>query len=297
MPVLETATTPIRSLRYHLHRSGPSDGKPIFLLHGLMDTGASFAPLAAQLSDDWHLIAPDWRGHGATDAAPQGYWFPDYVADLEALIEAYTKADEPVTLIGHSMGGQVASLYAGLRPARVTQLICLDSLNVPATPPSDMPKRYRQWLDAQASPPQPRTYRDKTQLAERIRRRYPELSAAQINSLTRAWSRPTDDGRIRLVTDPLHQVPFPLGFHPEEAMAIWRQVTAQTLFLDAENSQSARWIDAHTMAQRRACFQQGTQQTVAGCGHMLHLEKPGAVADRVITFLSDWHDSRSRTGL
>lgn len=287
MTTLEQTTVTVRNLGYNLHTRGPDDGHPVFLLHGLMDTGASFEPLCQHLPGNLRLIAPDWRGHGDSDPAPQGYWFPDYVADLEALITHHAGHQAPVTLVGHSMGGQVASLFAGLRPERVTRLICLDSLNVPETPPSDIPRRYRGWLDAQSEPPAARTYDDVDALAERIRRRYPELPETQIARLANAWSKPTTDGRIRLATDPMHHVPFPIGFRPDEAMAMWREVTAPVLCLDAADSPAARWIDADEMARRRASFPIVEHDLIPDCGHMLHLEKPAAVAERIAAFLGD----------
>lgn len=287
MPVLTPITRTVRSLGYNLHVGGPEHGPIVFLLHGLMDTGASFDPLARHLPSDWRLIAPDWRGHGASDNAPQGYWFPEYVADLETMIAQLADPADTVTLIGHSMGGQVASLFAGLRPARVSRLVCLDSLNVPATPVTDIPRRYRSWLDAQSTPPAPRTYDDLDSLAARIRQRYPELQESHIAQLAQAWSRPTDNGRLRLATDPRHRVPFPGGFHPEDAMAVWREVTAPVLCLDAGESQATRWIDSETMARRRACFQQVEHAVIPDCGHMLHLEKPAAVAEKITAFVTD----------
>lgn len=285
MAALTSTTCVVRSLRYHVHIGGPENGRLVFLLHGLMDTGASFAPLGQHLPADWRLIAPDWRGHGDSDPAPQGYWFPDYVADLEALIQHYAGSQGQATLVGHSMGGQVASLLAGLRPTRISHLICLDSLNVPATPARDIPRRYRAWLDAQSRPPAPRSYDNIESLATRIRHRYPELLEAHITRLAQAWSKPDDHGRVRLATDPLHQVPFPGGFDPEEAMAVWRNVTASVLCLDASDSQARRWISAATLAQRRASFPHVKHAVIPDCGHMLHLEKPTAVAEHISKFV------------
>lgn len=262
-----------------------ADGPLVFLLHGLLDTGASFAPVAEHLSPKARLLAPDWRGHGDSDRAPDGYWFPDYVADLDALIDSLA-GSEPIALVGHSMGGQIASLYAGLRPDRVSHLICLDSLNVPATASETMPRRYRDWLAAQSRPPAPRRYPDLGALAGRIHARYPELTEAQVRQLAEDWSRPDDHGGIRLASDPLHRVPFPVAFHPEDYMAVWRQVTAPVLCLDGGRSPASRWINAAEMQRRRDCFRDVTHDLLPDCGHMLHLEQPAGVAARITQFLS-----------
>lgn len=166
----------IRGLDYCIRTAGSSDTPAVILLHGLFDTGASFAPLITSLrqrsAQNLYCIAPDWRGHGDSARAPQGYWFPDYLADLDSLITTLAPA-RPVALVGHSMGGQVASLYAGARPERVSCLITLDSLNVPDAPPERTPQRYRDWLDGLQREPSPRTYADVATVAARIGRRLP----------------------------------------------------------------------------------------------------------------------------
>ncbi|MDN5939824.1 MAG: alpha/beta hydrolase [Salinisphaera sp.] len=273
----------VRGLRYHIHVGGPSSGQPLFLLHGLMDTGASFAPLAEHLPG-WRLIAPDWRGHGHSERAPQGYWFPDYVADLDLLVAHYT-GDGKAILVGHSMGGQVAALYAGLRSERISRLVLLDSLNLPATPAEDIPRRYRAWLDAQQQRPRPRSYANREQLAGRIRKRYPELAAEQTQKLARAWSQPGADGQVQLVSDPLHRVPFPMGFHPAEAMAVWRRIQAPTLYLEGGDSPGRRWLSGDEMQRRRACFADLQHAILPGCGHMLHLEQPTRVGEHIAAFV------------
>lgn len=280
----EQAFTSVRGLS-HCVRHWPRDGgPPVFLLHGLLDTGASFAPMADTLRQSADLVAPDWRGHGDSERAPNGYWFPDYVADLEGLIDALV-GNQQVALVGHSMGGQIASLYAGLRPERVAHLICLDSLNVPATAPETMPRRYRDWLAAQSRPPAPRRYQGLDDLARRIHARYPELTAAQVRQLAEDWSRPDDHGGIRLASDPLHRVAFPVAFHPEDYMAVWQQVTAPVLCLDGGQSPASRWIDAAEMQRRRDCFRDVTHDLLPDCGHMLHLEQPATVAARIAQFI------------
>jgi pimeloyl-ACP methyl ester carboxylesterase len=117
---------PIRGLRYHLETWGSDElatpERPLLLLlHGWMDVGASFQfmvdALAAHEGPKRWIVAPDWRGFGRS--SPGGsdcYWFPDYLGDLDALIDALSPA-QPIDLVGHSMGGNVVMSYAGVRPA------------------------------------------------------------------------------------------------------------------------------------------------------------------------------------
>ncbi|MCB1626025.1 MAG: alpha/beta fold hydrolase, partial [Pseudomonadales bacterium] len=94
----------IRGLRHRLVRWGPESPDPIVLLHGFMDCALTFQFLVDELPADWSLVAPDWRGFGGTDSTGVSYWFPDYLADLEELLDVLTP-DVPARVIGHSMGG------------------------------------------------------------------------------------------------------------------------------------------------------------------------------------------------
>ena len=106
----------VRGLRYHCRVWGESARSTMFLLHGWMDVSASFQFFVDALPDDWQVIAFDWRGYGETSwSGEDSYWFPDYYADLEALLARFSPA-APVNLVGHSMGGNVACIYAGARP-------------------------------------------------------------------------------------------------------------------------------------------------------------------------------------
>lgn len=288
----------LRDLTYAWRDSGPREAPTVVLLHGLLDNGASFAPLVEalnqRLAEPHRFIAPDWRGHGATAWAADGdYWFPQYLADLDALLTT-TVAKQPVTLIGHSMGGQVASLFAGTRPDRVTRLIALDSLNVPDSDPSKAPGRYQRWLDAQAQPPTPRVYDSTADIGRRIGHRYPELSHDQRDFLAQHWSELVDDGpRCRMRVDPWHRVAFPYGFRATEVMAIWRHVAAPVLCVDGGQSPAARFTPESIMAERRACFASLQRVVIEHCGHMLHLQAPTAVANAIGDFLESTERNRA----
>ncbi|MES1932575.1 alpha/beta hydrolase [Salinisphaera shabanensis T35B1] len=286
----------IRSVRlgeidYAVREAGNPNGQPLVLLHGLMDTGASFEPLVAAMQaiepDRYHYIAPDWRGHGATTAINDSYWFPNYLLDLERLLDTLVGRDEPVALIAHSMGGQVASLYAGTRPERISHLVTLDSLNVPDSSVAGVPDRYRRWLDAHALPPSEKVYDDLDTTASRIAKRYPELNDTITRNLAEQWTEIEDeDGRRRMRVDPWHRVPLPYAFRAAEAKALWREVSAHVLCIDGGDSPAKYFCGEAEMAERRACFADLRHIVVDGCGHMLHLQKPQTIADHICTFLS-----------
>jgi pimeloyl-ACP methyl ester carboxylesterase len=140
---------PIRQLRYHVRQWGtPSpDTPPLVLVHGWMDVAASFQFVVDALQHDHWVIAPDWRGFGLTETpATDNFWFPDYLADLDFLLDHYV-GDKPVHLVGHSMGGHIATLYAGVRPERVRRLINLEGFGMPASRSAQAPGRYAKWID------------------------------------------------------------------------------------------------------------------------------------------------------
>ena len=142
----------IHGLEYHVRTWGEPQHPRLFLLHGWMDVSASFQFLVDCFERDWYVIAPDWRGFGLTEWAREGYWFPDYYADLDALLDLY-QPDAPVNLVGHSMGGNIAGTYAGLRPERVARVVSLEGLGLARTSADAAPKRLAKWLDGLRDPP------------------------------------------------------------------------------------------------------------------------------------------------
>jgi len=112
----------LRGLDYRVHEWGDPQDPALIMLHGWGDCGASFQFTVDELQRDWYVVAPDWRGFGDSAHNDGAYWFPDYVADLDALLAALA-VPEPCRLVGHSMGGNVAALFAGAFPDRVSGLV------------------------------------------------------------------------------------------------------------------------------------------------------------------------------
>lgn len=276
----------IRGLRYHVRRWGPPDAPTVFLAHGWMDVSATFEPVAEALIPAVQVLAPDWRGFGLTQWSEQGYWFPDYVADLDRLVEHYA-AERPVGLIGHSMGAQIVSLYAGLRPQRVERLAILDGLFLADGDPSSLPLRFRNWLDAARQPLEAPSYASFEALAERVARRHPHLDEARCLFIARCWGAADEDGRVRLQSDPRHLVQMPRTYWQAESDAVWAQITAPTLFVDAGRSAFRNSLPREEVERRRALFRRHRAVTIEDAGHMLHFEAPQALAAVLADFLRD----------
>src|SRR5688572_2928109 len=165
----ESSFFDIRGLRYHVRRWPHPGARKLVLLHGWMDVSASFQFLVDELRGEWDVHAPDWRGYGLTEwSSADCYWFPDYIADLDYILKEI-HADEPVSLVGHSLGGNVAALYAGIRPSRIGRLVNLEGFGLPRTGPEQAPDRYARWLDELHEPPRLRPYASFTALEARLR--------------------------------------------------------------------------------------------------------------------------------
>jgi pimeloyl-ACP methyl ester carboxylesterase len=284
----------IRGLRYHLREWGPADAPPqrrLFMLHGWMDVSASFQFVVDALDADWHVVAPDWRGFGLSERAHGDcYWFPDYVADLEFIIDA-VQGGAAAHLIGHSMGGNVASLYAGVRPARVRTLVNLEGFGLHATHAEQAPGRFAQWLDELKAGGTLRDYASREEVAARLRRNNPRLTAARAAFLAEHWSEPDGQGRFRVAGDPAHRIVNPVLYRIDEAMACWRAIASPSLMVLAAETDALRHVardrdEAWAEVQRRLSVVPGAEHaTISDAGHMLHHDQPEAVARLIADFL------------
>ncbi|HJW02837.1 MAG TPA: alpha/beta hydrolase [Azospira sp.] len=290
----QVQTLEVRGRPLAVRRWGDPAAPRVFMLHGWMDVSASFQFVVDALAAAWHVIAPDWRGFGLSpgnDGNP--YWFPDYLADVDGLLDCFSP-EEPVNLVGHSMGGNVACLYAGIRPERVRRLVSLEGFGIAAGQAEAAPERYRRWLEQlRQPPPSMATYTNVAALAERLKRLNPRLTPARAGFLAEHLAWPcagpgeSGDARVTWAGDAWHKVVNPQVYRLEEAMACWRQVTAPTLWVRGGETEFLRHCNMGEAdyAARLATFTQGREVIVPNAGHMLHHDQPECVAALLEAFL------------
>jgi pimeloyl-ACP methyl ester carboxylesterase len=286
MKTSESQFLQIRELRYHVRR-WPRPGAPkMVLLHGWMDVSASFQFMVDALQRDWDVYAPDWRGYGLTEwGKGDCYWFADYIADLDFLLQDISAA--PVNLVGHSLGGNVAALYAGTRPERIAKLVNLEGFGLRATRPEQAPERYAKWLEELREPPQLRPYDGFAELADRLRKGNKRLSKERADFLARHWGQ-EKDGKVVLRADPAHKIVNATLYRYEEALACWKKVTAPVLWVEGEEWDTLKSYgpNAGQLIERRAAFPRLQHVSIPQSGHMLHHDQPEALARAIEAFLT-----------
>ena len=297
---------PIRGLRYHVMTWGEPalatpETPPLVLLHGWMDVGASFQfvvdaldALDAAGGPPRYVIAPDWRGFGLSETGgADAFWFPDYLGDLDALLGSpgLGLAHAPVVdLVGHSMGGNVAMMYAGIRPGRIRRLVNLEGFGLPATTPEQAPRRYAQWLDQLREPAALRDYDSLDAVAARLRKNNPRLRADFADWLAPHWARRNAAGRFEILGDPAHKRVNPVLYRKDETLACWAQVTAPVLWVEgADTDMTVFWGNRYPREDfeaRLAVVPRVTREVLSPCGHMLHHDQPAALAGLIAAHLA-----------
>jgi len=293
---------PLRGLDYHVRLWAPEHANPalapLVLLHGWMDVGASYQFVVDAFGADFiagrTLIAPDWRGFGRTrpQAPVDHFQFVDYLADLDRLLDHHAPG-RPVDLVGHSMGGNVAMLYAGARPARIRRLVNLEGFGLAQTPASAAPARHAQWLDElqalERGELELRPYDSLEGVAQRLQRTNRRLDAKKALWLAQHWAAADAQGRWHILGNAAHKVVSPQLFRVEEVLASYAAITAPTLAVEAADDSLAQWNKGrYTRSEWHARLGQVRDcrtRRVEDAGHMLHHDQPQAVARLIEDFL------------
>jgi pimeloyl-ACP methyl ester carboxylesterase len=286
---------PIRRLRYHVRLWGePRPGQvPLVMVHGWMDVAASYQFVVDAFEQDRFVIAPDWRGYGLTESPDaDNYWFPDYLADLDWLLDHYA-GGRPVDLVGHSMGGNIAMLYTGSRPERIRRLVNLEGFGMPASRPSQAPGRFAKWMDDlkayHRGEMDLKAYENVDGVARRLMKTNRRLSQDKADWLARHWARQDADGRWHVLGDAAHKIVNALLFRVDEVVELYKRIAGPVLWVEAsDDSLSQWWKGRFTLAEfheRLQAVPDLRKAVIDDAGHMLHHDQPAALARLIEPFL------------
>jgi pimeloyl-ACP methyl ester carboxylesterase len=249
------------------------------LLHGFQDAASSWDEVAPALAKiGMRTFAPDLRGFGDGVRVSAGgyYHFADYVFDVGDIIDAVSP-DDAIVLVGHSMGGTVASLYAGTFPERVALLALLEGLGPPETSDSLAPDRTRSWIEQVRKT---RSRRERAMSMEEAMRRlaaiHPKVPDWTIRRRAEQLTRADDafEGARVWKFDPLHRTTSPVAFGASRWKAHAARITAPTLVV----SGGALGFHPEDEGERIAAIPKVRVKTLEGAGHMMHWTQPEALS-------------------
>jgi pimeloyl-ACP methyl ester carboxylesterase len=290
----------LRGCRYHLLRWGaPSATQPpLVLAHGWMDVAASWQFMVDALSEaflqDRQIIAFDWRGYGLTESpTTDSYWFPDYLGDLDALLDVLSP-ERAIDLVGHSMGGNVVMMYAGVRPDRIRRLVNLEGFGMPAARAAQAPRRMAQWLDELRQHREGaidlKAYADAAAVADRLMKTNPRLPRDKAEWLARHWARPDAQGQWQILGDAAHKIVNPYLYRLDEVQEIFKQISAPVLAVEASDDSLGQWWKGkYTLDEYHQRLQNVPRhriERIEQASHMLHHDQPQALAALLQDFLA-----------
>jgi pimeloyl-ACP methyl ester carboxylesterase len=273
-------------LKHHVLEWNSAAGETVVLLHGFLDLSWSFARVAARLASRYHVVAPDFRGHGDSEWVGAGgyYYFPDYILDLTRLLPQLTR--ERVYIVGHSMGGTVATYYTGLFPDRVHKLALLEGIGPPGDDPALAPQRVLEHLRTMDNlrSRKPRTLPSLDVAVETLTHIYPRAEPVLLRELaqhaTRRAPEELEPG-LHWKYDPQHRTRSPMPFDERVFAAFIRRITCPVLLVDS----TERIASGMSNPARQALYTTATKRVLANSGHMMQLDQPDAVAELVMEFL------------
>jgi len=280
----------LNGLQHRLYTWGDPAAPKLFLIHGWLDSGAAFEFLCRELAPHYYCLAPDLRGMGHSQHSPSalGYFFYEYVADLYELFQQLA-AGETLRVLGHSMGGNILSLYAGTFPEQISHFINVEGFGIRNMPPQEGPGRLRQWVAGRSQQPFSH-YPSIEDFAQRLQKTHPRLPHDRALFLAERRTHKTAQG-YQLAADPRHKWVHPYLFQEANLIPFWQAIEAQCLLVLTEHglaseAENAAGITASTVEQRLRYFARAKRIVIPNCGHMIHYEEPKALADAILPFLA-----------
>lgn len=258
----------------------------VLLLHGYMDAGATWDFVTPHLTAaNFRVFAPDLRGFGDTDRIPAGgyYHFPDYIADVAELIDALS-LPTPLYLVGHSMGGVIATMFTGAFPAAVAKLALLEGSGPPGSTFDTVPDRMRTWIDNLRATRQrneaPRNTNSESHALRRLYMNHPLISHQVLKTRLPHLVKHLSDGTVEWKFDPLHKTTAPIPFYSASYVAFAERVACPVL---AIGGGPTGWR-AEDEAARLAAFKHLTEASIESAGHMMHWTEPAEVGRLIVNF-------------
>ncbi len=259
-------------LRLHYVDWGNEQAPPMLLVHGGRDHCRNWDWVAEAFRDDYHIIAPDLRGHGDSQWQFGGsYELVDYVYDIAQLL--HQRNHTPVTIIAHSLGGSVALMYSGLYPDTVAKLVSIEGMGPPPELieerfNSPIEKRLDAWVKdlRQISGRIPRRYRSLEDAYERMQTENPHLTEAQARHLTIHGSTQNEDGTYSWKFDNYVRSMAPVHMPQEDQLALYARINCPTLLFRGTES----WASDPATDGRVKRFQDARVANVENAGHWVH---------------------------
>jgi pimeloyl-ACP methyl ester carboxylesterase len=261
---------------------GNPDAPPLVLVHGGQDHCRNWDWVAQDLRRDYHIIAPDLRGHGDSAHSPSGdYHLTNYVYDLAQLIHQQKLA--PVRIIAHSLGGNIALRYTGLYPDTVQKLVAIEGLGPsPAMMRqrlgSTVGERLRTWIEGRRklSARDHRRYATLEEAYARMHKENNHLTPEQARHLTIHGASQNEDGTYSWKFDNYVRSFSPVDIPQEELHELWGAITCPTLLVNGKES----WASDPTEDGRIKHFKNARGVVFDRAGHWVH-------HDRLTDFLAE----------
>ncbi len=271
-------------LRLHYVDWGNEEAPPLLLVHGGRDHCRNWDWVAQELKADYHIIAPDLRGHGDSQwLLGGGYATIDYVYDIAQLVRQTGIRD--IALIGHSMGGAVALAYAGLYPQKVRKLLAIEGMGAAPSMDDATPghERLLAWVEnlRALSGRIPKRYATLEDAFQRMQQANPHLSEEQARHLTIHGSNQNEDGTYSWKFDNYMRAWSPVGLSARQTFGLYRRIVCPTLLLQGGES----WASDPKEDGRLDYFHDARSMVVEDAGHWLHHDQLGrflAIAKRFL---------------
>jgi pimeloyl-ACP methyl ester carboxylesterase len=275
-------------LRLHYVDWGNGGKPPLILLHGGQDHCRNWDWVAQRLRHEWHIIAPDLRGHGDSQWSATGsYTMAGYVYDLAQLVDQQRLA--PVTIVAHSLGGNIALRYAGVYPEKVKALVSIEGLGPSPKALAErarqtIDERMRKWIDLQQNLAGrlPRRYASIEDAFRRMQAANKHLSPEQARHLTQHGVNQNEDGTFSWKFDNYVRVWPPYDMQVEEVQQLWSRITCPTLLVYGKES----WASNPQEDGRARHFQNARVVSFEGAAHWVHHDQLDAFIETVTEFLS-----------